>query len=1022
MSGSLTSQGPKTLRRRRAAPRAEASPLGEVRERRFVTVLFADLCESTRRARGLDPEDTHSDLEPALRLICETVTEVGGIVSQVEGDGVQALFGAPLAQEDHALRACLAATALHQRARALAERGEGRYTLRVGVDSGEIVVGSVREYRTRRIRADGLLLNRVRRLETAARPGSTLIGAATLRLAEGHVKVLDSRMLEAAGFDTPLEAYELAQTAVAPLASRRQLAPLIGRDPLLAALREQAAAARLGQLHVIGLRGEAGVGKSRIARTLGEQLQSEGFGFVWAQAHAIGPRLPFDALADLALALLEVPASATERTDAAHRALSAAGSQLAAHAATLSELVNVGDASTDWLALSPALRRRRLADLMVTLFEHRLHRGPLLLVADDLMHADRESLRLLETVLRRLERAPLLVCATYRSDFAHRWSDEAWFGEVPVVPLDDRHAGEMAHAILGGHPSVKEVASALGDRAGGNPFFLEQLAMALVDEGCLVGDPGAYRCPQPLQALRPPPSVHALVMSRVDRLPPLCKRLLECASVLGALVVCELLARMAGVGEPDSESGLRQAAAAGLLVEAAGAPVGAFRFRHSLIQEIVLASLARPRRRDLHRAAHDALRAHPLTAGGDDAAQLAHHAYAGEAWPEAAEWSLRAMTLAIARSAHRDALNYLSVGLDATARGNAADPVQRLLELRLRMTALSALSPLGKIDEAVSHLSRAHAITRELNDHRRESGVALQLAFVRWVQGDYDNGLAAAAAAQVSAQRSAGRSAQMAALQARMMLRHGQGRYRDVLAEAARVERDFGPELAELELLPRWATIPSINLHVFAADALTQIGEYAAAQVRCDRGYADVARNDHAYSHILLDWVQGSLWLAQGRVGVAAARIRSALVRSREHDVPTMEPPLVCRLCSALARGGDAPQALALIEQAIANRLDALGGRYNAFYFPAAHAEALAAAGQPHAALARARAALQAAQTYGQRGYEAQAALQGAEIAASAGLTGDAADLYAHALALAAECGMSIVEEQAAQGLRPAAT
>ena len=1004
-----------------AAPPPE-SPLGQPLERKHVTVLFADLCGSTRRATGLDPEEARSDLEPALRLMCETVIEVGGIVSQVEGDGVQALFGAPLAQEDHALRACMAATALHQRARALAEEGGGQYTMRVGIDSGEIAIGSVREYRTRRFRADGVLLNCVRRLQESARPGSTLIGAATLHLAQSHVKVLDRRDIDAAGFDTPLEAYELAQTAVAPLASRRQLAPLIGRDDKLAALLEPARRVRAGQMQFVGVRGEAGIGKSRLALALSERLQATGFRCVWLQAHALGNRLPFDIVSELALLLLGVPSGVEGRAEAARTAMRLEGAALEPQADTLSELLNPGDPGRDWLALSPALRRRRLAELVLALLQRRVAEAPLLLVIDDLMHADRESLRLLEGVLRRLERAPLLVCGTYRPETTPRWADESWFIEHPLGPLEELPMQRLAAAILGSDDSVRDLSATLAERAGGNPFFLEQLAMELVDQGQLEGDPGAYRCMHPLPPAKPPPSINALVMSRVDRLPPLTKQLLECAAVLDRPFVPPLLAAMAQRAAPDAESGLRQAAAAGLLM-AVPQDEAAFGFRHALLREIVLASLARPRRRELHRAAYEALRARHRADASEDPSQLAHHAYAGESWDEAAEWALRAMSLAIARSAHRDALNYFAVGLDAVGRsGNGDSQRIRRIELSLRMTALGALSPLGKVDEAVDNLSRAHAITRELSDHRRESGVALQLAFLLWVQGHYERGLVAAAAAQVSAQRSAGRSAQMAALQARMMLRHGQGRYRDVLAEAARVEREFAAELAELTLLPRWATIPSINLHVFSADSLAHLGDRQAAQAHCDRAYAELTRNDHAYSHILLDWVQGSLWLEQGRHGEAAKLFEDALRRCREQDVPTMAPPLITRHAVALAQLGRVAAAQDLIERAIADRLEALGGRYNAYYFPSAHAQVLSAAGLHDRALASAREALRATQLHGQRGYEAEAALLVAQVAQRGGQADAAAEHFAHALSVAAECGMALVEAEAVRAMeRPAA-
>jgi predicted ATPase/class 3 adenylate cyclase len=1019
------------VKRARAGPaslgaRSGGAPgsLGAASERKQASVFFADICESTRNFAADDPEEARSQLEPALRMMCEAVAAYGGIVSQLLGDGVLALFGAPVAQEDHALRACLAALDLHRRVRMAAAGGAAHFDIRVGIDSGELAVGAVHEYSATYYRADGSPLHSAKRLEQHAPAGGTLIGAATMRLVQGQVEVLRALSIDAKGFDQPLPAYELELSAVAPLARRRQLAPLIGRDAVLAALTEPLARVRAGRMHVVGLRGEAGIGKSRLALALSERLAGEGFATCWVTARAYRQQLPCDTMAELAVALLACDGG--RREEALRAAIEQAGPALAPHRSALADLLDLGEQGLAWAELSPALRRRRLADALLALIEQRLAQGPLLIVIDDLFHIDRESQRLLESMLRPLERAPLLLCGTYRPEFAHRFGEAPWFSEHPLGPLDGALMDRMADAILGSDPSVRELRGALVERAGGNPFFLEQMAMALVDDGTLVGEPGAYRCARQLDRLKPPASISSVVAARVDSLPVAAKPVLECAAVLGEPIVPARLAPMAGRSGAEVETALRQACSSGLLAEAAapGGEAGVFGFRHSLVQEVVAASLSRPRRRQLHRAAYDVLRGAGDAPSGEYAALLTQHAYAGEAWPEAAECAVQAMGRAIGRSANRDALNLFALGLDAVGRPGHDERHMRQLELRLRMTALSALSPLGKMDEAVDNLDKAHAITRQLGDLRRESGVALQLAFVLWVLGQYERGLEAAAAAQASAQRTAehatGRSAQMAAQQARMMLRHGQGRYRETLADARRVEQEFANELATLALLPRWATIPSINVHAFSADALAEIGDFAAAQAHCDAAYHELEKGDHAYSRILLDWVQGSLWLEQGRLQEAAGLFEDARRRCRVQDVPTMEPPILARLCVAMARMGQVDAALALIERAIDDQLDRLGGRYNAYYFPASHAAVLLEAGRFDAALAEARAALREAQRYGQRGYQARAALLLADVASRAGEPALAAEHYALALALAAECGMAAVEAQAARGLQAA--
>jgi predicted ATPase/class 3 adenylate cyclase len=991
-------------------PLRVVSLLGGASERKQVSVLFADLCESTRRVAGRDPEEARAALDAALGLLCAEVEAFGGIVSQLLGDGVLALFGAPVAQEDHALRACLCALSLHRQAHAAAAGGDAAPVFRVGIDSGEVAVGSVREFRATHYRADGSTIHSAKRLEQSAPPGGTLIGAATLRLVGDQIEVARRVELDAKGFDEPLQAYELERSAVASLARRRQLAPLVGRESVLAQIHALAADARAGKLRFVGLRGEPGIGKSRLAGALAEQLASDGFTSCWVTARAYAPHQACGVITELARALLELPHDAL--AEALREAVQAAvpGGQ----ASALADLFDLGDADAAWPALTPAQRRRQLADALMALALRRLARGPLLIVIDDLYYIDRESQRLLEHLVKRLEQQAVLICGAYRPDYTPRWSDASWFSEHLIGPLPFADVEKMAIAIAGADPSLDELRTQLVERAGGNPFFLEQMAMALVDEGVLVGQPGDYRRDKAAAPLQPPASIAALIAARVDRLPAAAKVALECAAVLGDPVVPSRIARMTAHGQADVEVLLRQAGAAGLLA-ASGSLFG---FRHALVQETLVRSLPWTRRKQLHRAAYEALRGDGAEPAAEDAGRLAQHAFAGEAWPETVECAIHAVSRAVARSAHRDALIHFALGLEAASRAAPEVPRLRELCLDLRMEVLGALMPLGKVDEAVDNLEKAHAITRALGDLRRESGVSLQLAVIHWVQGNYARGLEAAAMAEATAQRMAGRSAQMAAHQARMMLRHGQGRYRETLADARRIQAEFAQELSARPLMARWAVMAAVNVHAFAADTCAAMGDFAAAQAACDAGYAELATRDHAFSRSLLDFVQGSVWLLQGRCHEAAALLAQAREQCTLHDVRAMEPPIVTRLCVAMSRIGQVAQALALIERVTEEGLAHAGGRYNAYYFPASHASVLLEAGSVDAALARAHTALAEARRYGQRGHEAEGSMLVADIAARAGDLPLSSEHYANAAAIAAECGMARLEQSAASRLR----
>lgn len=929
------------------------------RELKQATVLLADLCGSTEMLAHGDVEQGQALLDVALQVMSDAVDAYGGTRMQWRGDELLALFGAPLAHEDHALRACLAASAMHEGMKSRSTPGSP-LSVRIGIHSGEVLVGPGGEAVASSYRADGLTIHQASRLERLAEPGTTLVSGATLRLTGGQVEARSRGVHTLRGIAAPVEVHELlAQvhgSAAAPLARRRYLGPLLGREPLLDELEGIAGEAFAGTLRAVGLRGDAGVGKSRFVDALCERLRGAGgCTIVSVSARAYSSDVPYRLVADVIRALLALPAAGAESEGDRHRP-------------ALAELLENGDPGDHWRALTPPQRRERIAETAVWLTRERAGRMPLVLVIEDLFLADRESLRLLESLLPHLAPQPLLLLVTYRPDFTHRWNDTPWFSERWLGPLTAASMEELAHTLLGDDPTLQATRAALLERAGGNPFYLEQMVFTLIDDGSLQGTPGAYRCVNADAPLRVPASILAAISARVDRLSVAAKASLEAAAVVGEPIGADVIAAMQGIEPGAVEAHLRLALASGLIAAGAALGTGVYGFRHALVQDAVAAALPRSRRRALHLAALEA-----LGKRGADPAVLAHHAYRGEDWAAAADTALRAMVRAIARSANRDALRLFEQGLDAARR---LEPAERALgaELALRAEAPAAMMALGQIDAIVANLERAEAMARSLGDARRQAAVALQLAFCLWSTAAYARGLDAASSCLAAARTAGSRNLQMSAIQARMMLNHGLGRYAEASADARELIRQFGDALALRRLLPGWAVLPAVNVWAFRADLLALDGEFDAAQRACEAAYRELeGESDHAFSHILTDFAQAGILLAQQRCAEAARLLERTLEACRSHDVPTMVPTITARLAGALAGAGQAQRALALLEPADAAQAYRAGGRYNDFYFPYYLAIALHAAGRRDDAAAMAERALRVAREFEQRGHEAQA-------------------------------------------------
>ena len=1004
---------------------AHAARLKMRPERKQVSVLFADLCDSTAHVQHTDPEEARAYLNDALRLMTDAVEAYGGTVSQLLGDGLLALFGAPVAQEDHALRACLAASAMQTSARNRKGSGpEASFELRVGIHSGEVIVGVSGQYLLSHYRADGTTIHLASRLEKLAPTGAVVLSAATQRLI---AEQLDTRSLGTRcirGMDTPMELFELVLgsegSAAAPLARRQRWAPMVGRDETLQMLDALAGSARGGAMRVVGLRGEAGIGKSRLIAEWCTASALGGFMVCTTHARGYASANAYGVIADLARALVNHPQwNAGDMQQSIEGCESgAADGERGRHLEAINDLLEVADADQAWLTLSPTVRRRRIADALHWLVSRRLQRGPLLLVLEDIFLADRESQRLLESLVPRLEGKPVLICVSYRQDFEHRWADSAWFVEHWIAPLRGPDMGTLAHAMLGDHDSVRGVVDELVERADGNPFFLEQLAINLIDDGSLVGTPGAYWLTRPQAELRPPASIAAVICARVDRLPAAAKAALEAAAVLGDPLTSQLIAAMHEVEPAQADHLLRLGVASGLLTAprspSADATTSPFAFRHALVQEVVLGTLTRLRRKGLHRQAFLALQAHHGTGNAEASPTLTRHAFIGEQWEHAATYAVKSIARAVTRSANREALRLFELGVDASRRV-ASQPLALSLELGLLLEAIGALMALGHIDAIFANLERAHVIAGELGDQRCRATVALQTSVFLWMRGRYTPGLVSANHALDAGRKAGRRNLQMAASQTRLMLLHGLGRYREAVEEARAALRDFEPELRGHRLLAGWATVPIINLLTFYANSLSRLGNYEAAQEACDQAYTVLSEFDHPYSRGLLDFTQGHMWIELGRCAQAETLMRSCVELCAVRDIPTLMPCAVAILGGALAGGGQAKEAASRLEKAIHERIYLAGGVYGEFFIRLYLGVALRRLGRWAEAITAGEQALELAVAGEQHGHRTDALFELGETLRDAGQPERAHECFVQSLAQARRCELPLYMERAAR-------
>ncbi|MEY9450270.1 putative ATPase [Bradyrhizobium diazoefficiens] len=555
-------------------------------------------------------------------------------------------------------------------------------------------------------------------------------------------------------------------------------------------------------------------------------------------------------------------------------------------------------------------------------------------------------------------------------------------------------------------------------RADGNPFFLEQLVITLIDDGSLEGTPGAYRLQRPLGELRVPGSIAAVIGARTDRLPEAAKSALEAAAVLGDPITRDLIATMQAVDIARAEELLALCVASGLLScpeqTSLSLESQAFAFRHALVRDVVLGVLTRSRLKALHRQAFLALHAQPGAADADAAPVLAHHSFKGEEWEQAAKFAIKSMARAISHSANQEALQLFEKGIQAARRVDGA-PTAQALELALRLEAIGAMMALGQIDDIFSNMERAEAIAVQLNDQRARAAVSTETAVFLWMRGRFEQGLRYASQGLEAARLAQRRHMTMAAHQTRLMHLHALGRYAEAAIEGNVLLSEYGPELSAHYVQPGWAAIPIINLYAFHASTLWRLGDSEAGSAFCAKAYEILSNIDHPYSRLLIDTVQSQMWIENDELDRAERMMRMDLQQCRTHNVPTMLSVCMGVLGSALARNGKAAEAVPMLERGFADRIYEAAGPYGRTFMRVSLGVAYRKLRRLDDAIAVGRKAVeQAAEEYG---HQTEALYELAETLRHAG---DQAGAEAHfkRVALAAErLGMPHYQRRAAAAL-----
>lgn len=895
---------------------AEAGPDPAIRrtspERKVVTVLFADIVESSSMVSGRDPEEADQTLLSILQILTDGVERYGGTIAQMLGDGMMAVFGAPAALEDHALRACLAAQDI---ARAAIDSAD--FKVRVGISSGEVVAQVVESGVWSDYRTVGETVHVAAKLQQRAEPNSVLLSESTRKLVPTGLAVRPAGVLRLSASAEPVTAHALEsaramrRTAMDMLSSDTNL--FVGRKTELAHLTDALRRAERGEGGVILLSGEAGIGKSRLTGELTRSPAAHGFGTLhWPQfpIRRLGEPDDLEAVArSLAMLVGGTVDAATTATLAA--AAERGGGELAGEA--LRELLGIPSVHPMWQGLDPAQKVDFSIEGLVTALVELSIEQPLLVLVEDAHWTRGLTNRLLDTLPGVVEDARILVLVTTRPNSPGGWAAPEEVPRIDLEPLEALQIDQFLDHWLGHDPSLSDLKARLAAQSQGVPLYLEESLRALESARIIVGTPGHYQSGSTDAPLILPTTVHGLLASRIDRLDAPARRTLMHAAVIGSSVDLGLLRLIAPVPSSELPGILARLEEEGFFARSRLLPSMEVTFRHALVQEVAYATLTKRERQPLHGRVLQGLRARRERELPGRTELMAHHAFVAEDWPVACAYGRRAGQRAEAQCKHAEAGRFYGNALKALdhlpeTRRNA----QRRIDLWIAVPRI--LLPQGGRG-ADDLLEKARALAQDLGDCDRYARATSLLASFQWVYGDLDSAIAMCrdALARIGGSGSLEVRVQLLVRLGGILTERG------AFSEACSTLREAHALVTSRDRRERFGLIiiGTVGALAFQSRCLAELGQNEEA-VRMAACAAEVAEEcGHAFSQVVSNLHLGLSHIIGGDFASAVPPLKIALTVAEATRSHVYQPFTLGALGYAIARSGDASSGLSLLQASL---------------------------------------------------------------------------------------------------------
>jgi class 3 adenylate cyclase/tetratricopeptide (TPR) repeat protein len=708
-------------------------------ERKLVTVLFADVANYTALSEKLDPEEVHQIMDGCFKILTDETHQHEGTINQFTGDGVMALFGAPVAHEDHAQRACHAALSIQKAMEEYTEKVKRdcgvEFKMRIGLNSGPVIVGSIGDDLRMDYTAVGDTTNLASRVQNLARPGAILVSSNTFRLARGYFTFESLGRVEVKGKKEPQDTYKLVGAGEVETrmeaAVAKGLTRFVGRHKEMDALTDAWEKARSGSGQVVGIVGEAGVGKTRILLELRRQLPEGEAKYLEGRCLHFGGSMPYLPLLDISRSYFDIQEGdrAFIRKKKVRETALALDENLEHVMAPFQDLLSLPVDDEDYQKLEPQQKRERTFEALRDLLIRESQEHPLVVAIEDLHWIDKISQEFLDYLIGWLAPTRVLLILLYRPEYTHSWGSKSYYTKIGLDQLSTGTSRELVRSILDGAEVVPEIQELILQRTGGNPLFVEELTHSLRENGAIQKHDHRYVLSQSPSEISVPGTIEGIISARLDRLEDNLKRTMQVASVIGRDFAFRILQTITGMRE-DLKSHLVNLQGLEFIYEKQLFPELEYIFKHAITQEVAYNSLLQKRRKEIHERIGEAIEQIYAERLEESYEMLAYHFDHGEVWEKAFRYLSRSGDKARLAYANQEAITHYTRAIEVSGRISPALPEEKLLPVYEGRGLVWLLQT--RLDEAIADFRMMRDMSRASGNKTKESESLCQLAFAHW--------------------------------------------------------------------------------------------------------------------------------------------------------------------------------------------------------------------------------------------------------------------------------------------------